>query len=409
MKYERFIAGRYLRSGRFFTSVSTWITALGVMLGVAVVCFVMSMHNGFETELRTRLLGTTSHITIFPRNSHSIEDYHRIIEKVESIDDVVAASPFIYYKAAISSESAGDGIVVRGIDPELERQTANIAKDITRGEYSFEIPSFDSTENASGIVMGVTLADRLGVGVGDPIVLYSLRGEDLRKNTRPRVAKFYVTGIFETGMYEFDSQLSYISLPAAQSLFRMHDEVTAVHLKLTDIYLAEEIAPALTAVLGYQYQIVTWNELHRNLFTWISLEKKMLFIGFILIVLVAAFSIISTLVMLAMEKRTEIGVLKTLGATAASIRRIFIYNGLVIGSIGIILGWSIALIAAWIQNKYALISLPGDLYFINYLPIKVNPLDFLMAGMVTIIICFLAAFYPAVKASRQSVIDVLRQ
>jgi len=152
MKYERFIAGRYLRSGRFFTSVSTWITALGVMLGVAVVCFVMSMHNGFETELRTRLLGTTSHITIFPRNSHSIEDYHSIIEKVESIDDVVAASPFIYYKAAISSESAGDGIVVRGVDPELERQTANIAKDITRGEYSFEIPSFDSTENASGIV-----------------------------------------------------------------------------------------------------------------------------------------------------------------------------------------------------------------------------------------------------------------
>jgi len=409
MKYERFIAGRYLRSGRFFTSVSTWITALGVTLGVAVVCFVMSMHNGFESELRTRLLGTTSHITIFPRNSMSMTGYRDLIEKVEAIDDVVAASPFIYYKAAISSELIGDGIVVRGVDPEMERRTANVADDIIRGEYNFEIPAFDSTEKASGIIMGVTLADRLGVTIGDPIVMYSLRGEDLRRNTRPRVAKFYVTGVFETGMYEFDSELGYISLSAAQDLFKMEDEVTAVHLKLTDIYLAEEVSPAITAALGFEYQIVAWNELHKNLFTWISLEKKLLFIGFILIVLVAAFSIISTLVMLAMEKRTEIGILKTLGSTAGSIRRIFIFNGLVIGSLGILLGWTISLAAAWIQNKYALISLPGDLYFINYLPIKINPLDYLMSGGVTIVICFLAALYPAVKASGQSVIDVLRQ
>lgn len=409
MKYERYVAGRYLRSGRFFTSVSTWITSLGVTLGVAVVCFVMSMHNGFESELRTRLLGTTSHITIFPRNSMTMTDYREIIEKVEAIDDVVAASPFIYYKAAISSEEAGDGIVIRGIDPEMERRTANIADDIKRGEYNFEIPAFDSTEKAYGIIMGVTLADRLGVTVGDPIVLYSLRGEDLRRNTRPRVAKFYVTGVFETGMYEFDAQLGYISLTAAQDLFKMHDEVTAVHLKLTDIYLAEQIAPAISAAVGFNYQIVPWNELHKNLFTWISLEKKLLFIGFILIVLVAAFSIISTLVMLAMEKRTEIGILKTLGSTAGSIRRIFVYDGLVIGFIGIFLGWTIALVAAWIQNKYALISLPGDLYFINYLPIQVNPFDFLLSGGITIVICFLAALYPAVRASNQSVIDVLRK
>jgi len=409
MKYERFIAGRYLRSGHFFTSVSTWITTLGVTLGVAVVCFVMSMHNGFETELRTRLLGTTSHITIFPRNAMTMSEYDEVIEKVESVDDVVAASPFIYYKAAVSSENVGDGIVVRGVDPEREKRTANIADDIIRGEYSFDIPAPDSVEKASGIIMGITLADRLGVTVGEPIVMYSLRGENLRGNTRPRVAKFYVTGIFETGMYEFDAELGYISLEAAQDLFKMDDEVTAVHLKLTDIYLADEISPALTAVLGYDYQIVPWNELHKNLFTWIALEKKMLFIGFILIVLVAAFSIISTLVMLAMEKRTEIGVLKTLGSTAGSIKRIFILNGLVLGSIGILLGWTISLIAAWIQNKYALISLPGDLYFINYLPIKVNPIDYLMAGGVTLLICFIAALYPAAKASRQSVIDVLRQ
>ncbi len=409
MYYERFIAKRYLRSGRFFTSVSTWITTLGVTLGVAVVCFVMSMHNGFETELRSRLLGTTSHISIFPYGGQTIRDYDKIIEKVDAFDEVVAASPFIYYKAAISSEEAGDGIVVRGIDLDQERLTANIADDIKYGEYSFDLPDIDSTENASGMLMGISLAERLDVSIGDPVVLYSLRGEDLRQSTRPRVAKFYITGIFETGMYEFDMEMAYIPLKAAQKLFKMNNEVTAVHLKLTDIYLADKVAPLIEIALGNNYQVVPWNVLHKNLFSWIALEKKILFIGFILIVLVAAFSIISTLVMLAMEKRSEIGILKTIGSTPASIRKIFILNGLVIGGIGIISGWAIALLAAWLQNEYSIVSLPGELYFINYLPIEVHLLDFFFAGLITVLICFLAALYPAVRASSQSVIEVLRQ
>lgn len=409
MYYERFIAGRYLRSGHFFTSVSTWITTFGVTLGVAVVCFVMSMHNGFEGELRKRLLGTTSHISIFPKDSMTIRDYRKVVTEVEKIPEVVAASPFIYYKAAISSASAGDGIVVRGIVLEEEMKTANIADDIVKGAYTFDPPLNDTTENASGILMGISLADRLGVTVGDPVVLYSLRGEDLRHSTRPRIAKFYLTGIFETGMYEFDSEMAYISLPSAQKLFQMEDEVTSIHLKLTDIYLAENIAPEILSALGYGYDIVPWNILHKNLFAWISMEKKILFIGFILIVLVAAFSIISTLVMLAMEKRSEIGILKTIGSTPNSIRKIFILNGIVIGTIGILGGWALALAAAWLQNRYAIISLPPDLYFISYLPIDVHPLDLLMAGTVTLVICFFAALYPAHRAASQSVIEVLRQ
>jgi lipoprotein-releasing system permease protein len=409
MYYERFIAKRYLRSGRFFTSVSTWITALGVTLGVAVVCFVMSMHNGFESELRSRLLGTTSHISIFPTSDMTLHNYQDIIKKVESLDNVVAASPFIYYKAAISSEDAGDGIVVRGIDIDQEKLTANIADDIINGKYSFDLNNPDSTENADGMLMGMGVANRLGVTVGDPVVLYSLRGEDLKRSTRPRVAKFYITGIFETGMYEFDSELAYISLKAAQRLFQMDDEVTAIHLKLTDIYLADMMTPIIEATLGFGFQVVPWNVLHKNLFAWIALEKKILFIGFILIVLVAAFSIISTLVMLAMEKRSEIGILKTIGSTPFSIAKIFIMNGLVIGGIGIIFGWIIALVASWVQNTYAIVSLPGELYFINYLPIEVHLFDFLQVAVVTIVICFIAALYPATRASSQSVIDVLRQ
>jgi lipoprotein-releasing system permease protein len=382
---------------------------IGVALGVAVVCFVMSMHNGFENEIRMRLLGTTAHITVFPKNGYTIADYNDVIERVESVEDVVAASPFIYYKAAISSEYVGDGIVVRGIDLEKESRTALIADDIIAGSYNFEIEPLDSTENAAGMFIGASLANRLGVTVGDPVLLYSLRGENIRRATKPRVARFYITGIFETGLYEFDSEMAYIPLEAAQRLFRMGDEVTGVHMRLTDIFLAEELVPELEIVLGPEFMVMPWYELHENLFAWLAIEKKVLFIGFILIVLVAAFSIISTLVMLAMEKRSDIGILKTIGATTASIKRIFLLNGLIIGLVGIIAGWSIALAAAWVQNRFNLITIPGDLYFIDYLPIRVDYFDYILVGILTVIICLVAAWYPARRASRQSVISVIRQ
>ncbi|MBN1213770.1 MAG: ABC transporter permease [candidate division Zixibacteria bacterium] len=408
MSFESFIARRYFKSGRYFTSVSTWITLVGVTLGVAVVCFVMSMHNGFETEIRSRLLGTTSHITIFPLRGFLIENYNELVDSIESIEGVVAASPFIYYKAAISSASEGDGIILRGIDSEKEQQTANIADDIVAGDYDFE-PVIDEGDTIPGILLGSALAERLGVFLGESVVLYSLKGEDLHKNARPRVAKFYVSGIFETGMYEFDVQLAYISLPDAQKLFKMGDAVTAVHLKLDDIYRASEIAPVIDRALGNKYDVVPWNILHKNLFSWIAIEKKILFLGFILIVLVAAFSIISTLVMLVMEKRSEIGILKTMGSTPGSILKIFVFKGILMGLGGILFGWTLALLAAYLQNEYQLISLPPDIYFISYLPIETHLVDFLLAGLVTLFICFLATLYPASQASRLSVIDVLRQ
>lgn len=408
MSFETYIARRYFKSGRFFINVSTWITIIGVTLGVATVCFVMSMHNGFETEVRNRLLGTTSHISIFPFRGGLIEDYNGLVSKLEKIDGVVAASPFIYYKVAISSASEGDGIVVRGIEPELEQKTADISKNIIAGQYSFARTIIDG-DSIPGILMGNGLAERLAVSVGDPVVLYSLRGEDLRTNSRPRVAKFYVSGIFETGMYEFDAQLAYISLQSAQHLFKTGDAVTAVHLKLRDIYQAESLSPIIDSALGHTYDVVPWYELHKNLFTWIAIEKKILFLGFILIVIVAAFSIISTLVMLTMEKRAEIGILKTIGTTPAAIRRIFVYKGLLIGMIGVVAGWGIALFATAIQNHYRLISLPADIYFIDYLPIETHPFDFLVAGALTFVICLLAALYPANQAARLSVIDVIRQ
>ncbi len=408
MKYESFIAKRYLRSGQFFVSVSTWITILGVTLGVAVVCFVMSMHNGFESEIRSRLLGTTSHISIFSLSTELIPDYLKLVDRLESIDGVIAASPFIYYKTAISSSSEGDGVIIRGIIPELEERTANISEDIIAGEYSFDPVVLDD-DTVSGLVIGSNLADRLGVYLGESVVLFSLKKENLTRKARPRLAKFYISGIFETGLYEYDAQLAYISLESAQKLFKTGDAATAVHLKLEDIYMAQEMTPYIDSLLEYRYDVVPWNELHKNLFSWIAMEKKVLFLGFILIVLVAAFSIISTLVMMAMEKRSEIGILKTIGSTPNSIKKIFVYKGLTIGILGVITGWLIAIIAAWAQNQYEIISLPPDIYFISYLPIEVHPFDFVLAGAITFSICFLASLYPAHRAAKLSVIDVLRK
>ncbi len=408
MSFESYIAKRYFRSGRFFINVSTWITIAGVTLGVAAVCFVLSIHNGFESEVRNRLLGTTAHITIFPLRGPYIDDYMGVVSKVEKVPGVIAASPFIYYKAAISSSSEGDGIIVRGIDPLLERKTANIERDIKSGEFTFASTEMDG-DSVPGIMLGSSLAERLGVSVGSPVVLYSLKGDDLRKNVRPRVAKFYVSGIFETGFFEYDAEMAYISLVSAQNLFKTGDVATAVHVKLQDVYAADRLQPVIDSALGRRFDIVTWRVMNKQLFTWIAIEKLALAVGFILIVVVAGFSIISTLVMLTMEKRGEIGILKTLGSTPAGIRRIFVYKGLLIAVLGVGTGWFIALGAAFLQMRYKIISLPPEIYFINYLPVEMHLIDFVLAGLVTFVICFLAALYPASQAARLPVVEVLRQ
>ncbi len=410
MSFERFIANRYFASGRMFVAVSTWITIIGVTLGVGTVCFVMSMHNGFEHEIRSRLLGTTSHISVFPLQQTYITEYQELVDTLATFDGVRAASPFIYFKAGISSINAGDGIVIRGIDPELESRTAEIDDKMIAGSYSFD-PQIDARgDTLPGILVGTGLADRMSVFVGDAVVLYAfLSAEELRSNRRPRIAKFAVTGIFETGMHEWDGQLAYIDLPAAMDLFKTGGGVTAAHLKLDNIYEADDIARVIDSNLGYRYDVVPWNVLHRNLFAWIEMEKLVLFLGFTLIVIVAAFSIISTLVMLTMDKRSEIGILKTIGSTPGAILRIFLLKGLFIGVSGVLLGWGLAGLAAWLQNEFELIRLPGDIYFVSYLPIDIHLTDFLIAGGLTLVICLIAAWFPARQAARVSVIEVLRR
>lgn len=387
-----------------FISLNSVFSIGGVVVGVAALIFVMSMMNGFETELRTRILGVTSHISVFPRFDDHIAEPDSAMAELMQVDGVIAAAPFIYYKAAIASETAGDGIVVRGIDTELENGVTGLGNTIFSGYFDVS----PNEEGMGGIIVGKNLAQSLDVLPGDIIKLYSLRVDDLRPGSQPKIKLVEVRGIYEIGMYEYDASMAYISIPDAMSLFKTSG-VTGIHLKTTDIFTAGELSESINEQFGGKYSAVDWSRMNENLFSWMWLEKVGMFIALSLIIAVAAFNIISTLVMIVMEKRHEIGILKTMGSVPGAIRRIFMRIGVVIGVVGCVLGSLLGYLMCWIQVRFEVITLPPDIYFISSLPVDIRLLDFVLVGFAAIALCFLATLYPAGRAARLSVVKVLRR
>jgi lipoprotein-releasing system permease protein len=407
VSYEFFIAKRYLKSRRKtkFVSVITIISIGGVLIGVAALNFVLSMMNGFEKEVRSRIIGTTAHVSIFAAYAEGIEDYQKLLPEIKETKHVVEIAPFIYYKAAIASKEGSDGIVVRGIDPEKEKLVTDIERNLKSGSLNLEAED----EKLPGILLGATLADRLEVELGDNVVLFSLKEGSLTTGwSTPKASKLKVAGIFETGMYEYDASLAYISLSTAQKLFNMGNKVTGLHLKLDDLYKAEKVAKELELKLGYHYYALDWMHMHKNLFSWMALEKYAMFIVLSLIVAVAAFNIISTLIMVVIEKRKEIGILKSMGATNTSIMKIFMFEGLVVGVIGTILGSGLGYVLCWIQRTFNLISLPAEIYFINSLPVDMRVMDFTLVALAAIALTFLATIYPAKRAAQLTPVEAIR-
>jgi lipoprotein-releasing system permease protein len=407
MSYEFFIAKRYLKSRRKtkFVSVITIISIGGVLIGVAALNFVLSMMNGFEKEVRSRIIGTTAHVSVFASYADGIENYQELLPQIKETKHVVEVAPFIYYKAAIASKEGSDGIVVRGIDPEKEKLVTDIADNVKVGSLDLE----KEEDEFPGILLGATLADRLGVKLGDNVVLFSLKEGSLTTGwSTPKASKLKVTGIFETGMYEYDASLAYVSLSTAQKLFNLDHKVTGLQVKLDDLYKAENVAKELELKLGYHYYTMDWMHMHKNLFSWMALEKYAMFIVLSLIVAVAAFNIISTLIMVVIEKRKEIGILKSMGATNVSIMKIFMFEGLVVGIVGTILGSGLGFILCWIQKTFNLISLPPEIYFINSLPVDMRVSDFTIVALSAIVLTFLATIYPAKRASQLTPVEAIR-
>jgi len=407
MRYEFFISLRYLKAKRkqIFISVITFLSLGGVSLGVMALVVVLSVMSGFEDDLKKKILGTNAHLVILQHGS-PIRDYNEVVRQVEEIKGVVAATPFIFSQAMLTSETNAHGIVLRGIDPRTAGRVTNIENTLKKGTMA-SLEKEDPSAHP-GIFIGKELAHNLGVLLEDTVIVVSPVGALAPLGTGPPMKKFRVVGIFDSGMYEYDTSLAYISLRSAQKFLTMGDAASGVEVKVQDIYGVKKIAQNIQKKLGFPFWTKDWMQMNKSLFAALKLERTVMFIILVLIVLVAAFGIISTLIMVVMEKNKDIAILKSMGATAKSIMRIFIFQGLIIGVAGTILGliggYTICLILA----KYQFISLPSDIYYISRLPVKMNFIDFFIVSLSAMGISFLATLYPSWQASRLDPAEALR-
>jgi len=417
MPYELFIGLRYLKAKRkqFFISIITIISIAGVFLGVMALIIVLAVMNGFETDIKEKILGTYSHIVLLKYGEGGISDYPALIEQVKGYKRVISASPFIYNQVMLTSKANVSGVVIRGIDPDSVVEVTNIGRAIMEGSLN-DLRKGEGDGAVAGIIIGKELAKHLGAFLNEPITVISPMGTLSPMGMVPRVKQFKVVGIFNVGMYEYDSSLAFISLRDAQRFFNMGDAVTGIEIKVDDVYKAKEVAGIIQRDLGLPYWTKDWMEMNKNLFSALRLEKVIMFIILFLIVFVAAFNIVSTLIMVVMEKNKDIAILKSMGAPARSIMKIFIIQGLIIGTVGTILGALTGMLAAinmetianYVERILGLEVFPRDVYYLDRFPSELNPMDVLIIVVVALMLCFLATLYPSWKASRLDPVEALR-
>ena len=411
LPYELFIGLRYLKAKRkqTFISIITFISMAGVMVGVMALVIVLSVMAGFQEDLRAKILGTTSHILVM-KFGKGMENANEVINKIKAVPHVVAASPFIYNQVMLTSETGVSGAVVRGIEPETATTVTDIAKNIKEGNLS-AVSQKKKDKNGievPGAVIGKELARNLGLFLGDYINVISPLGTVTPMGMIPKVKRFQVEGVFDSGMYEYDSSLIYVSLKEAQSFFELGNMVTGIEVRTDDIYRAREIGKEIQGSLGYPFWTRDWIEMNKNLFAALKLEKIAMFVILALIVLVAAFNIISTLIMVVMEKQKDIAILKAMGATSSSIMKIFVIEGTVIGTVGTALGLFGGYVSCFLLAKYKFIELPGDVYYISTLPVKMEPVTLLIVSLSALGISFIATIYPAYQAAKLDPAEALR-
>ena len=411
MGYEWFISLRYLKAKRRqgFISLISIISVAGVAVGVMALIVVLAVMTGFTDSLREKILGINSHIVV-QRLGNGINNYQEITDAILQTDGVIAATPYTYSQTMLSVPDTSSGAVVRGIDPATAINVLSLNSQLLRGSLIDleEDPASDVDQKPDisqaiilpGIILGKELARNLRVDINDKIRLFSPAGPLTPMGVIPKIKTCRVVGIFDTGMYEYDSSLAYISLTTAQDFLDLDQNVHGLELKVDDIYKASEIAAKLEKKLGFGYIVKDWISMNKNLFSALKLEKTAMFIVLALIVLVAAFNIISTLIMVVMSKGKDIAILKSMGATSRGIMRIFIYEGLIIGLTGTVLGVIGGLALCEILSKYQFIKLPSDVYPITTLPIKVLPMDVTLVAISAALITLLATIYPSWQASK---------
>jgi lipoprotein-releasing system permease protein len=399
-----YVATRYLRSRSHsrFISLISYLSIGGVTIGVAALIIVLSVMNGFETEVRSRILGADAHLRLGSYGEHGLPDWPDAAQIVHTVPHVIGVSPYIFEKGMLRVGSSSEGVLIRGVDPGTLGQVSELPQHIVGGKLDF------AKDGMPGLILGRFLADRMAITVGDTVVLFSPAGMTSAFSA-PAVRKFVVTGIFQTGLFEFDDAITYLDVNVARDLFRRGDTVDGLEIKLDDMYQAASVKPLVEAKFSGPYYVQTWYELRRTLFSWMKIEKWMWTIILSLVILVAAFNILSTLIMVAMEKRRDIGILKAMGARDRDVARIFSAQGLIVGVVGSLLGTSLGFLICLGQLRYKWVALPSDIYFLDALPVKMQAMDFALVIVIAILLSYLGAVYPARRAAQLVPVDAIRE
>jgi lipoprotein-releasing system permease protein len=410
-KYEFWIGNRYVRSrsGNNFVSLISAISMLGIAVAVAALILVLSVVNGFERELQSRLLAMTAHASIEQADGR-LRDWRGWVGEAEEDIDVAAAAPFVTGQGLLNFGDRLSGVQVSGIEPRLESRVSGVGEALTSGDLaSLEAGAFN-------IVLGTELAGELRASVGDKVTLTLAEGMVTPAGVLPRNKRFTVSGIYRIGMYEFDRRVAFVNIEDAQRMFRLADDVTGIRLSVTDIYQAPQVVRKVALDKGGGVLVSDWTRRHVNFFRSIQITKSILFVILLMVVAVAAFNIVSTLVMVVKDKQSDIAILRTVGATPSEILKIFITQGSVIGVLGtvggVVLGVLLSLnlenIVAFMEATFGIKFLAADVYFISDLPADVRAADVVQVSAIALVLALLSTLYPAWRGARTMPAEALR-
>ena len=406
MSFELFVALRYLFSRRkqTFIYIISIMSILGVAIGVGALVVVLGVYNGLTTDMRDKILGANAHAIVMSYIPSAFENRSDLLDRVRSVKGVTGATPFIYTEVMLSAGGGVKGVVLRGIDPQSAPSVLSMLRQMRSGSAADL-----EREGTPGLIIGEELAKRLGLGMGSRVNLLSPSGQKTTSGYAPRVRPFEVVGIFKTGMFEYDSSLGFVTLGASRDVLGLPENyLSGVELTVDDVYKADKISTLVSTELGSPFYVRSGMEMNANLFAALKLEKIGMFILLAMVVLIGSFSIVTTLVMLVMEKTRDIAIIMSMGATSGMIRRIFMFQGTIIGVIGTLLGYALGLSLGWLLKRYQFIKLPENVYTLDHLPIIISLSDVLIIGASAMLLCFLATLYPARQASRLQPAEALR-
>ncbi len=404
MKFEFFVALRYLRARRKQVVISfiSLISVLGIMTGVAALIIVLSLYSGMTQDIQNKILGATAHVTVMSRDSSGIADYQAVARRLKSLPDVRQVSPAIFVQGLVSSGGFSSGIVLKGVDPKQESRIIDPYITMKWGRLA-------ALTGGRNIVLGEQIARHLRVVPGSTVTVIVPQGTLTPMGLVPRIHRFRVVGVFETGLFDLDNNWAFLSLDQARRLAGLPPgTVQSLELRIRDIYNVTAVQDEISGMFGQVVATQNWIETNRPLFSALKLEKWGMFLAIGLIVMVAALNIITTLIMMVMEKSRDIAILRAMGATVRQIRRIFVWQGLVIGLVGTLLGAGLGVGLSLASDRYHWFHLDAQVYMIPYLPFRVSPWDVLMVSASALLISFLATLYPSRQAARIDPVEAIR-